>query len=206
MPAWVPTGFARWLGQRVVSRAVGNMENYGLPRPDHKVLTAHPSVSGEFLTRLGCGDIAVKPGLERLDGDGVIFTDGSREAVDVIIWATGYRISFPFLKQNELAVDNNRFPLYRRMVKPGWENLFFMGLAQPLPTLVNLAEQQSKFVAAVISGRHSLPDNTKMEARIIADEKKYLGHYYDSERHTIQVDFNHYVRDLKRELGRAWHT
>ena len=144
--------------------------------------------------------------MERLDGDGVIFTDGSREAVDVIIWATGYRISFPFLKQNELAVDNNRFPLYRRMVKPGWENLFFMGLAQPLPTLVNLAEQQSKFVAAVISGRHSLPDNTKMEARIIADEKKYLGHYYDSERHTIQVDFNHYVRDLKRELGRAWHT
>ena len=85
MPAWVPTGIARWLGQRVVSRAIGNMENYGLPRPDHKVLTAHPSVSGEFLTRLGCGDISVKPGLDCLDGDGVIFTDGSREEVDVII-------------------------------------------------------------------------------------------------------------------------
>ena len=206
MPAWVPGGIARWLGQRVVSRAIGNMENYGLPRPDHKVLTAHPSVSGEFLTRLGCGDISVKCGLERLDGDGVIFTDGSREEIDVIIWATGYRISFPFLKQNALAVDNNRFPLYRRMVKPGWENLFFMGLAQPLPTLVNLAEQQSKFVAAVISGHYKLPTKDKMEARIIADEKKYIGHYYDSERHTIQVDFNHYVLDLKKELGSAWRA
>ena len=110
----------------------------------------------------------------------------------------------PFLKQNALAVDNNRFPLYRRMVKPGWENLFFMGLAQPLPTLVNLAEQQSKFVAAVILDRYKLPTKDKMEARIIADEKKYLGHFYDSERHTIQVDFNQYVRDLKKELGIAW--
>ena len=205
MPAWVPSGLARWLGQRVISRAVGKMENYGLPAPDHKVLTAHPSVSGEFLTRLGCGDIAVKPGIDRLDGDTVRFADGTQEQVDVIIWATGYRINFPFLKQNALAVENNRFPLYRRMVKPGWENLFFMGLAQPLPTLVNLAEQQSKFVAAVISGAHTLPDSHRMESTIIKDEKKYLGHYYDSERHTIQVDFNQYVRDLKRDLGSAWH-
>ena len=57
------------------------------------------------------------------------------------------------------------------MVKPGWENLFFMGLAQPLPTLVNLAEQQSKFVAAVISDHYKLPTKNKMEERIIADEK-----------------------------------
>ncbi|HCQ81634.1 MAG TPA: monooxygenase, partial [Rhodobiaceae bacterium] len=169
MPAWVPSGLARWLGQRVISRAVGKMENYGLPAPDHKVLTAHPSVSGEFLTRLGCGDIAVKPGIDRLDGDTVRFADGTQEQVDVIIWATGYHINFPFLKQNALAVENNRFPLYRRMVKPGWENLFFMGLAQPLPTLVNLAEQQSKFVAAVISGAHTLPDSNRMESTIIKD-------------------------------------
>ena len=98
------------------------MEDYGLPKPDHEVLTAHPSVSGEFLTRLGCGDVTVKGGLESLDGDGVRFADGSREEIDVIIWATGYRISFPFLRQNSLAVEDNKFPLYRRMVKPGWRN------------------------------------------------------------------------------------
>ena len=99
---------------------------------------------------------------------------------------------------------DNKFPLYRRMVKPGWHNLFFMGLAQPLPTLVNLAEQQSKFVAAILSGKYELPDEATMEAQIIADEKLYLGHYYDSERHTIQVDFNHYVKSLKKELRGNW--
>ena len=204
MPAWMPGKIGRWLGQKTIERAIGKMENYGLPKPDHKVLTAHPSVSGEFLTRLGCGDITVKPGLKELDGDGVLFADGTREKIDTIIWATGYRIRFPFLKQNALAVENNKFPLYHRMIKPGWRNLFFVGLAQPLPTLVNLAEQQSKFIAAVLSGRLELPDDATMEAQIIKDEQKYLGHYYDSERHTIQIDFNQYVHDLKKQLGKNW--
>lgn len=204
MPAWMPDKIGRWLGQKAIERAIGKMENYGLPKPDHKVLTAHPSVSGEFLTRLGCGDINVKPGLRKLDGDGVVFEDGTREVIDTIIWATGYRIRFPFLNQNALAVENNKFPLYHRMIKPGWRNLFFVGLAQPLPTLVNLAEQQSKFIAAVLSGRLELPDDAAMEAQIIKDEQKYLGHYYDSERHTIQIDFNQYVHDLKKQLGKHW--
>jgi len=204
MPNWMPPSIGRWLGQRVIEKAIGNPEKYGLPKPDHDVLTAHPSVSGEFLTRLGCGDVHVKPGVERLDGDAVTFTDGSREPIDIIIWATGYRISFPFLQQNELAVDANKFPLYRRMVKPGWRNLFFMGLAQPLPTLVNLAEQQSKFVASVLAGNYKMPDDAQMETQIKADEKLYLGHFYNSERHTIQIDFGRYVSDLKKELRGHW--
>ncbi len=206
MPAWMPQAVGRKLGQMVIKKAIGNMQDYGLPKPDHEVLTAHPSVSGEFLTRLGCGDVAVKGGLEKLDGDFVRFADGTREKIDVIIWATGYRISFPFLQQNSLAVDNNKFPLYRRMVKPGWRNLFFVGLAQPLPTLVNLAEQQSKFIANVLAGNYAMPDDAAMEKQIIADEKIYLGHYYDSERHTIQIDFNKYVSDLKKELRGNWIT
>lgn len=204
LPSWVPMGLGRLLAARLIKKRVGAMENFGLPKPDHDPLTAHPSVSGEFLTRLGSGDIEIRPGIERLRSDGVDFTDGSSEDVDVIIWATGYKISFPFLKQNELAVERNRFPLYRRMVRPGWENLFFVGLAQPLPTLVNLAEQQSKFILAVLTGQIELPDDAEMERRILADEKRYLGHYYNSERHTIQIDFNHYVSDLRRDTGDAW--
>ena len=200
LPDWMPVKLGRKLAQRLIRKNFGNMQAFGLPEPDHAPLDAHPSVSGEFMTRLGCGDINVKPALDRLDGDGVRFADGTKEKIDVIIWATGYRISFPFLQQNELAVEDNKFPLYRRMVKPGWENLFFMGLAQPLPTLVNLAEQQSKFVAAVLTGKHQLPDEAKMQKQIAADEKFYLGNFYASERHTIQIDFAHYVRNLKREI------
>jgi len=205
LPGWIPESIGRRLARMKIRKTIGRMEDYGLPKPDHEPLEAHPSVSGEFLTRVGCGDILPKGAIDRLDGDGVVFADGSREQVDAIVWATGYNVSFPFFDQPELTPDNNRFPLFKRMVKPGFENLYFLGLAQPLPTLVNFAEQQSKLVAAHLAGRYALPDHGEMEATIMADERRHLGHFYDTPRHTMQVNFNTYVSDLLKEIeqGRA---
>lgn len=203
LPGWMPSKIGRAMARKVIKKNIGNMEDYGLPKPDHEPLDGHPSVSGEFLTRVGCGDILPKGGIERLDGDGVIFADGSREQVDAIVWATGYNVTFPFLKQDELTPKDNVFPLYKRMVKPGWENLFFLGLAQPLPTLVNFAEQQSKLVAAALSGRYNLPDAAEMARITKADEEIHLGHFYDSPRHRMQVDFGVYVADLLKEITRG---
>jgi cation diffusion facilitator CzcD-associated flavoprotein CzcO len=203
LPSWMPAKLGRKLAQRFIKKQLGRMEDYGLPKPDHEPLEGHPSVSGEFLTRVGCGDILPKGAIEWLDGDGVIFTDGSREEVDAIVWATGYNISFPFLTDPALQPVDNAYPLYKRIVKPGFENLFFLGLAQPLPTLVNFAEQQSKLVAAALNGAYALPDAAEMERVIKEDEKIHLSHFYASKRHTIQVDFGTYCRDLAKEIGRG---
>jgi hypothetical protein len=89
------------------------------------------------------------------------------------------------------------------MVKPGRETIFFLGLAQPLPTLVNLAEQQSKLVAAAVTGEYVFPDHTEMGRVTVEDEKDHLGHFYDSPRHRMQVDFQSYVRDLLKEIDRG---
>jgi len=203
LPTWMPARLGRALARAKIKKSIGKMEDYGLPKPDHRPLDAHPSVSGEFLTRVGCGDITPKGAIARLDGDGVVFADGSRERVDAIVWATGYNVTFPFFRQPELTPKDNTFPLFKRMVQPGFENLFFLGLAQPLPTLVNFAEQQSKLVAAAISGRYAFPRSTEMAETIVADERVHLGHFYDSPRHRMQVDFNTYVADLMKEIGRG---
>jgi cation diffusion facilitator CzcD-associated flavoprotein CzcO len=203
MPAWMPDFLGRRLARAAIRKAVGRMEDYGLPKPDHAPLEAHPSVSGEFLTRVGCGDIVPKPGIDRLDGDGVVFTDGTRERIDAIVWATGYNVTFPFFTDPELTPKDNVFPLFKRMVRPGYENLFFLGLAQPLPTLVNFAEQQSKLCVRALTGAYAFPSQDEMHAVIEADEKRYLGHFYDSPRHRMQVDFATYVADLHREIERG---
>jgi cation diffusion facilitator CzcD-associated flavoprotein CzcO len=39
----------------------GPPEHYGLPRPNHNFLEAHPTQSSELLLRLGCGDAIAKP-------------------------------------------------------------------------------------------------------------------------------------------------
>ena len=175
-----------------------------LPNPDHEPLSAHPSVSGEFLTRAGCGDIKFKPAIKAFEGANIRFADDSVEPVDAVIFATGYKISFPFFTDPAFKTDaDNRLPLFKRMVPAGVDNLFYMGLAQPLPTLVNFAEQQAKLLGAYLAGRYHLPSAAERAATTAKDEAFYLGGYYNSPRHTIQVDFGHYCADLTKEITRG---
>jgi cation diffusion facilitator CzcD-associated flavoprotein CzcO len=204
-PRWMPKWLRLWLGGKIIKNAVGKMSDYGLPEPTIGPFESHGTVSGEFLLRAGSGDITMKVGIATLDGDGVVFTDGSREAIDVIIWATGYDIKFPFFDDPALQpdVNNKPPPLYKRILKPGLPDLFYMGLAQPLPTLVNFAEQQSKLVGAYLAGHYAPPSEEEMHRIIKADDDYYLSQYYASRRHTIQLDFDHYKRAMKQELAKG---
>ena len=60
--------------------AVGRPESYGLPPADGGFLRSHPTISDAVLSRLTHGEIQPKPGIESLEGDGVAFADGTREA------------------------------------------------------------------------------------------------------------------------------
>ncbi len=105
-------------------------------------------------------------------------------------------MSFPFFDDPSLQPDaQHRFPLFKRIMQPGVDNLFFMGLAQASPTIVNLAEQQSKLVAGVLTGTYVPPSDDEMRRIIGADDAASLAQYYQTPRHTIQVDFARYVRD-----------
>lgn len=204
VPPWIPKKVSLKLMRRFIRKNIGSMTGYGLPEPDHQPFEAHPSASNEFLGRAGAGDMDFKPAIARLDGHTVHFVDGTSIEADVIVCATGYHISFPFFDDADLVPDaQNRLPLYKRMFVPGVENLAYMGLAQPMPTLVNFAEQQSKLLVAYLTGAYALPPVAAMRETIAADERTYLGRYYDSPRHTIQVEFDPYVRDLNKEIARG---
>jgi hypothetical protein len=179
---------------------VGKMESYGLPKPDHRLLETHPTVSGIFLTRIGNGDIIPKPNIEQLQGKQVRFTDGSAADADVIIYATGYKISFPFFDPGFLSAPGNKLPLFKRAIKPGIDNLFFVGLAQPLPTLVNFAELQAKWLAQLMVGNYVPPTIEEMEASIAYDERRFIGHVVKTPRHTMQCDYDLYKIEIRKEL------
>ncbi|NLU82787.1 NAD(P)-binding domain-containing protein [Rhodococcus sp. HNM0569] len=201
MPPWMPRKLGLAIARRKIKKSIGRMEDYGLPTPDHEPLSAHPSVSIDFLAKSASGDLTCVPAIESLDGDRVRLADGREIEADVVVCATGYNMSFPFFDDPALQPDSDhRFPLFKRIVKPGVEDLFFMGLAQASPTIVNLAEQQSKLVAGLLAGTYRLPGRGDMEEAIRSDDAASLAQYYDAPRHTIQVDFARYVRDLKREL------
>jgi len=177
----------------------GRMTDYGLPEPDHRPLSAHPTVSADLLNRLGHGDITVKPTIERLDGPLVRFTDGSSERIDVIVYCTGYRISFPFLDPAVISAAGNRIGLYRRVADPDHDGLYFIGLVQPLGAIMPLAEAQSRWIADLLDGTAALPPAAAMRREIAAYQRATAARYVASARHTIQVDFMHHLRELAEE-------
>ncbi len=201
-PPDVPRDAALAAGRKLIKELVGSMSSYGLPEPDHEPLSAHPSVSADFLTRAGSGDIHMLPAIERLDGHTVHLVDGSSVEADVIVCATGYEMRFPFFDvEADLHPDaEHRFPLFKRMIRPGVEHLFFMGLAQSSPTIVNLAEQQSKLLARLLTGSYALPSVGDQVRIMHEDEADHLTQYYAAPRHTIQIDFARYVVDLLAEI------
>ncbi len=203
-PPDIPREEALQMSRTLIRELVGKMSDYGLPEPDHEPLSAHPSVSADFLTKAGSGDIHMLPAIERLDGSTVRLVDGSSVEADVIVCATGYEMQFPFFDPDEADLHpdaEHRFPLFKRIIKPGVDHLFFMGLAQASPTIVNLAEQQSKLVAKLLDGTYLLPSAAEQAAITRADEADHLGQFYDAPRHTIQVDFARYCLDLHREIA-----
>jgi hypothetical protein len=179
------------------------MTDYGLPEPEHKLLEAHPTVSSELLSRIGHGDIAVKPNIERFEGSRVRFVDGSEEEIDLVVYCTGYKISFPFLSQELLPTGDNRVPLFRRVVPPKLPGLYFIGLIQPLGPIMPIAEAQCEWIAELLDGSAALPDPGEMEREAEKEYRKMEKRFVKSKRHTIEVDFYPYLRALRRERKRG---
>jgi hypothetical protein len=196
----IPFPARRALLSAMIRIGVGRMEDYGLPRPDHKLGGAHPTVSADFLNRVAHGEVTWKPNLASLDGDEVRFVDGSREPIDVIVWCTGYRITFPFFDRHFISAPDNDLPLFKRVVKPGIDNLFFIALLQPLGATMPLAEAQGHWIAAYLRGEYGLPPLAEMEANIRREREKMFKRYVASKRHTMEVDFDDYLYDLRKEL------
>ena len=179
---------------------------YGLPAPNHKFFEAHPTQSGELPLRLKSGDVTPKGNVARLDGETVHFEDGTSADFDVIIYATGYNLTFPFFDPEFLSAPDNRIDLYKRIIKPGIDDLLFAGFAQSTPTLFPFVESQARLIAAYAVGEYVPPSVDEMHAVIKADDELYMGHMLDRPRHTHQLDYfvyEHQMRTKELPSGRA---
>ena len=199
----MPYPIQRLLFALVLRLHVGKMENYGLPKPDHRLGEAHPTVSSEVLSRIGHGDIQPKPNIEALEGDAVRFTDGSVEKADTIIYATGYKVTFPFFDEDFISAPDNDLPLFRRVFKPDVNNVFFIGLCQPLGAIMPIAEAQGEWIAEYLTGRYALPSEAALAADMERERQTMFKRFVASKRHTMQVDFDHYMHQLGKERKRG---
>lgn len=206
LPPWcwryLPFGLLQFLFAQGLYFARGTVSYYGLPKPSHRILQEHPTISADLLNVLGHGDAVVKPGISELRGSRVRFTDGTEEEIDVIIYATGYNISFPFLDTDVLNPQDNEIALYRNVIHPDYPGLYFIGLIQPWGAIMPLAEAQSEWVADLIEGKCGLPTPEQMRRAMARERNAMARRYTQSARHTIQVDFFPYLDQIRRERRR----
>ena len=194
LPLWIQ----RQLLKLTLWLAHGNQEDYGVPKPNRPLLSEHPTISQDLLNLSGRGLIRFKPNIKKFENRTVCFEDGSQEEFDMIIYATGYKITFPFLKHlPDFDIEhNNDIRLYKKIVHPSHPDIFFIGLLQPLGAIMPLAEQQAKWIAELINGKRTLPSKEQMIAYIHKSSEKMSQRYTHRPRHTIQVDFHSYKSEL----------
>jgi dimethylaniline monooxygenase (N-oxide forming) len=195
----IPFAIRQRMIHQTIKTLTGPPERYGLPKPDHKFGEAHPTVSGRILDRIAHGTIAPKPNIASLEGERVRFADGSEVHADVVVYCTGYKITFPFFDADFLAAPDNHIELFRRVFHPRIAGLYFIGLLQPLGAIMPLAEAQGAWVGDYLRGEYALPSQAELHRDIASDQAAMRKRYIASKRHTIQVDFDDYIYALDTE-------
>ncbi len=131
MKPWLPMGAQRAFVKAMIRLVVGRYPQYGLPEPDHEPFEHHPTINSELLYALRHGRITPHGDIARWDGADAVFVDGTRATFDLVVCATGYHVSFPFLAAGVVPWKDGMPELYGGVMPPGHKNLYVFGVGQP---------------------------------------------------------------------------
>lgn len=196
-----------WLRRKsfdmMVKMVLGAPQDYGLLKPDHQWFETHPIVNSQMLYYVGHGEITVKPDVAALDGRTVKFVDGSSESIDVIVYCTGYHISFPFIDREHLAWKDDRPNLFLNVFHPEYDNLFVVGLIQPDSGMFWLIDYQTQAIARYLrAADHDSPAATRFRQEKRRGMETSGGiRYVNSSRHLLEVEHSSYARRLRKAIA-----
>lgn len=182
-----------------VRALVGPYKRYHLPQPSTDVLSTHPTLNTDILEQLTHGKVTVRRATQSMSAHTVRFADGESAEFDTIIWATGFETRFPFLNDAEFDWSQNlRLPLYMKIMPVDMQDIFFIGLIQPLGCIWALADYQAELVAHAITGKWRRPAD--MADRLAAEHSRDAARFRNTARHAVEVDYHDYLRLLQNEL------
>jgi len=197
--------FLRRLGAAFAIRyTLGPPELAGLPKPDHRLFESHPIINSRLYDQLGHGNLKVKPDINELAGNRVRFVDGSEAEVDVILYATGFNISFPFIDAAHLNWRDGRPDLYLNIFHPQRDDLFCVGLIQPDSGQWGLVDYQAQLVAQFLVGLEQGAAKVKrfQQRKQSNDQSWRRGRFLNSPRHHLEVEHFSYRRHLQKQIAK----
>jgi dimethylaniline monooxygenase (N-oxide forming) len=201
----LPRVVKRWVHQLGLWLLQGPPWRYYLPQPTHWLDQAHPTMSDDIPRLAAHGRLIVKPQIARFEGHDVVFVDGTRETVDMVVYATGYEMTIPFLDRTLYRGETDRPPLYMSLAHPQHQGLFFAGLVQANGSIWRLAQAQGEIISRTILAKTVAPDeHAAFYSRAAAADARatHSAAFVPSERHALEANYYDYTRALKREARR----
>ncbi len=197
LPLW-----ARRIGAALAIRWVlGPPELAGLPRPDHRLFESHPTINSRLHGQIAHGELAIRPDIAELQGDRVKFVDGSADDIDAILYATGFRLSFPFLDARHLSWHEGRPNLFLNIFHPQRDDLFCAGLIQPDSGQWGLVDIQAqlitRYLQALEKNRRSARWFDRLKQSASSQQSRRIA-YLDTPRHRLEVEHFSYRRQLQK--------
>jgi hypothetical protein len=201
----MPRPVRRWLFQATLWLLQGPPSRYRMPDPDYAIDQAHPTMTDEIPRMVAHGQLAIKPEIAWYEGDRVVFSDGTAEAVDTIVFATGYEPVVPFADPDLIFLPDGRPRLHLNAVHPEHEGLFAAGLAQANGSMWRLADYQAQLIASLIVAGERAPLRARRLRQLIAraHAKSSGRSFVASDRHRLEVNYYDYRRLLKRLIRRS---
>ena len=197
VPLW-----ARRAASAVVNHvALGPAWRTGVPKPDHRLFESHPILNSQIHHHVGHGRLALRPDVKRFDGRRVEFVDGSSAEFDLVIYATGYRVTIPFIDRAHLNWKGEAPRLFMNVFHPERDDLFCIGLIQPDSGQFGLVDYQAKLVANYLTAMERSPARAEKFRRLKASAGPDLGsgvRYLASPRHALEVEHYSYRRRLQK--------
>ncbi|KAF5274048.1 hypothetical protein FQR65_LT04446 [Abscondita terminalis] len=104
----------------------------------------------------------MKPEIKNFTENDAVFSDNSKEKIDVVMYCTGYLYSYPFLSDEcQISVDDNWVqPLYKHIVNVKHPTMFFIGIPFLAP-VIPLCDIQVRYCLASLQ-KTILPSENEM--------------------------------------------
>lgn len=191
-----------WIRTTLTRMFHGRMEQWGFRTPKTRT---HPISHPTLISQIAWGRITVKPGIAKVEGKKIRFTDGSADRFDAVIAATGYNTAIPFLSDDISPVesDTTHVALYNRVAHPSIPGLYFIGYFDVTGgSNIRMMDDQAEYIAALVTNAVKRPSEADMLADIESERAWVTSQFPDSPRYGLELDPLRYRKRLALDYAR----
>jgi dimethylaniline monooxygenase (N-oxide forming) len=199
---FLPWKLRVWIRTTLTRMFHGRMEQWGFRTPKTRT---HPISHPILISQIAWGRITVKPGIASVDGKTITFNDGSSEAFDAVIAATGYNTAIPFLADDISPVDSEttHVALYNRVAHPRVDGLYFIGFFDVTGgSNIRMMDDQADYIASLITRAVKRPSEDEMLGAIETEREWAISQFPDSPRYGLELDPRRYRKRLALDYQR----